>query len=219
MLKRLVKQFLRSQNLELCRITRDDTQAAATKGWENLLYKDLQIARAIASGGHISINEAKFLSSLIRRTCKDDPIIEIGTLYGFSTNVIAVSKEKSQRLITVDKYIWNPLGISPAAHKLGTYAALDDAIRNHNVEVVDQDKDIFYENYTGPAPGLFFCDANHAYEPTLRDLVWARQVGAMIICGHDYNPSKYPGVVQAVEAFGGPSEVVGTLFVLRETQP
>jgi hypothetical protein len=214
MLKTLIKQFLRSQNLELCRISPDDQRAAVKKGWEKLPYKDLQIARAIASEGHISIDEAKFLSSLVRRTSKEDPIIEIGTLFGFSTNIIAISKEKSQTLITVDKYVWNSLRISPAAHKLGTYAALQDAVKNHNVEVVDQDKDIFYENYTGPPPGLFFCDANHAYEATLRDLTWARKVGAKIVCGHDYDLGKYPGVVQAVDAFGGPREVVETLFVL-----
>ena len=214
MLKALIKQILRSQNLELCRISQDDQRAAARKGWETLPYKDLQIARAIASEGHISIDEAKFLSSLIRRTSKDDPIIEVGTLFGFSTNIMAISKEKSQKLITVDKYVWNSLRISPTAHKLGTYAALQDAIKNHNVQVVDQDKDTFYENYAGPAPGLFFCDANHAYEATLRDLTWARKVGAMIVCGHDYDLSRYPGVVRAVDAFGGPREVVGTLFVL-----
>ena len=214
MLKTLIKHFLRTQNLELCRVSRDDKRAAATQGWENLPYKDLQIARAIASEGHISIDEAKFLSALIRKTSKDDPIIEIGTLFGFSTHIMAISKDKSQKLITVDKYIWNSLGASPAAHKLGTYAALRDAIATHNVEVVDQDKDMFYESYTGPAPGLVFCDANHAYEPTLRDLVWARKVGAMIVCGHDYSPSRFPGVVRAVDALGGPREVVGTLFVL-----
>ena len=214
MLKKILKQLLRMRGIELCRVSQDDKQLAAKEGWDQLSYKDLQIARAIASEGHISIEEARFLSSLVRKTSKDDPIIEIGTLFGFSTNVMAISKEKSQKLITVDKFICNPCGMSSDAHKLGTYAALKDACENHNVEIVDQDKDEFYDNYKGLAPGLFFCDAHHDYQPTLHDLVWARKVGAKIICGHDYDLERYPGVVQAVNELGGPSEVVGSLFVL-----
>src|SRR5258705_314674 len=72
----------------------------------------------------------------------------------------------------------------------------------------------FYRCYRGGQPGLFFCDADHDYEPTLHDLTWARTIGAKIICGHDYDPVRFPGVVRAVKELGGPSELVGSLFVL-----
>ena len=205
MIKKLIKSSLHRMGIELTQCNNSEKQFANDMGWElaSLNYKDFQIARAIASSGHITIEEAQLLSTLARETLETDPIIEIGTLFGFSTIVLAVSKHPSQQLITVDRFSWNPFGISPLAHKLGTYAALRDANKNHNTQIIHQDKDEFYKNYDGPPPGLFFCDANHEYEPTLRDLDWARKVGAKIICGHDYNQEKFPGVVKAVKELGG----------------
>jgi hypothetical protein len=214
MLKRLVKNILKRRNIELCRFSENDRKYALRMGWDNFPYKDLQIAHAISYEGHIGIDEAKFLLSLVSQTNADDPIIEVGTLFGYSTNILALGKAKSQRLITIDNYVWNSLGISAYAHQSCTHAALSDARQNHNVIVVCKDKEEFYKEYQGSPPGLFFCDAHHDYEPTLRDLVWARKIGAKIICGHDYDEKLFPGVVQAVREVGGAHKIVGSLFVL-----
>lgn len=215
-MKGILRNLLKSTGYEVCRLSELERTHASSMGWDlgRMDYKDYQVARTIGSGGHITIDEAKFLASLVAETNQDDPIIEIGTLFGFSTTVLTLSKKPQQKLITVDKFFWNPHGISAYAHKAGTLYALGDAQRNHNVEVVEQDKDEFYRSYDGPAPGLFFCDADHDYEPTLRDLEWARNAGAKIICGHDYDEQKCPGVVKAVQDLGGPSRRVGSLFVL-----
>ena len=141
-------------------------------------------------------------------------MIEIGTLFGFSTLVIAMSKAPSQQLLTVDNYSWNPFGLSGEAHHLATGQVLHDAVRRHSVVQLRADKTSFYSDYDGLPPGLFFCDADHSYEATLADLQWARSVKARIICGHDYLPEVRPGVVRAVDEMGGPSELRGTLFVL-----
>jgi hypothetical protein len=214
MWKNFVKNILKRKDIELCRFSANDRDYATRMGWEKFTYKDLQIAHALAYEGHIRIEEAKFLLSLVSQTNADDPIIEVGTLFGYSTTVLATGKAASQKLITVDNYIWNSLGISAEAHRLSTLAALADARENHNVVVVSQDKNDFYKEYQGPPPGLFFCDAHHDYEPTLRDLTWAREIGAKIICGHDYNEKLFPGVVEAVKELGGAKQVVGSLFVL-----
>ena len=216
MLKSIVQRALRRSGRELCTYSGPEKDDAARLGWslESLNYKDFQAARAIAAGGHISLDEARFLASLVNQTDPSEPIIEIGTLFGFSTIVLAMAKAKSQRLLTVDKYIWNPLGISSQAHELATRAVLRDACTHHNVEIIRQDKDVFYKNYQNQRPGLFFCDANHGYRETLEDLTWARAVGARIICGHDYDPKEFPEVVRAVRELDGPSKVVGSIFVL-----
>lgn len=216
MLKSIIQRILRLGGRELCSYSENERNEASRLGWdrESLNYKEFQVARTLAAGGHITLNEARFLASLVNQTDSSDPIIEIGTLFGFSTLVLAMNKAQSQKLLTVDKYVWNPLGISPLAHELATRAVLEDACTHHNVEIIRQDKDVFYENYQGQRPGLFFCDANHDYQPTLDDLTWARSVGAKIICGHDYDPDKFPGVVRAVKELGGASKIVGSIFVL-----
>jgi hypothetical protein len=78
------------------------------------------------------------------------------------------------------------------------------------------DKEEFYRTYEGGTPGLVFLDANHGYESTKRDIDWARDSGAGLICGHDYSPS-FPGVVRAVKECGGVRRVVGTIFELART--
>lgn len=211
-----MQRVLRLSGRELCSYNGHERDEISLLGWdlESMNYKEFQVARALAAGGHVSVDEARFLASLVNLTDPSDPIIEIGTLFGFSTLVLTMNKAKSQKLLTVDKYVWNPMGISPHAHEQATRAVLKDACANHNVEIIRQDKDIFYKNYSGQKPGLFFCDANHDYQPTLDDLTWARTVGAKVICGHDYDPDQFPGVVRAVRELGGPSKVVGSVFVL-----
>jgi hypothetical protein len=53
----------------------------------------------------------------------------------------------------------------------------------------------------------------HTYEETKVDIQWARSVRASIICGHDYS-ERFPGVIRAVDEFGGPSQLRGSLWAL-----
>jgi hypothetical protein len=216
MLKRLTRRVLKRFGYELCKLSPDEVDASQrlVGSPNDFNYKELQAIRAIAAPGHISLNEARFLGDLVRRTPETSPIIEIGTLFGFSTRFLALYKRPEQSLISVDVFLWNPLGISPTAHEAATRAALRDLTDSANVQLLRADKAKFYENYSGPPPGLVFCDADHGFEATLADLRWAKEVGASIICGHDYDPSAHPGVVQAVEELGGPRELVETLFLL-----
>lgn len=176
--------------------------------------RDIRGVKAIGTPGQISIDEARFLGELVRRADRHRPIIEIGTLFGYSTRVIAMNKPWDQLLITVDNYSWNPLGLSPDAHTLATRLALQDAIVSQHTRVLAMNKDEFYATYSGPQPALFFCDADHSYEATRADLEWARRVGADIICGDDYDGTLYPGVTRAVDELGGPKALVDGLFVL-----
>lgn len=213
-MRNFIKRLLKQNRLALSRYSEHDLRYIERMGWQNLSYKEFEILRALSYEGHISLKEAKFLAELVGQTDPAEPIIEIGTLFGYSTTVLAQSKATSQKLITVDAYLWNPLGLSPETHQLATSLILEDARKNHNVEIVAQDKRVFYQEYRGPAPALFFCDAHHDYEPTLEDLKWAKKIGAKIICGHDYDETLYPGVVRAVQALGGARQVVQSLFVL-----
>jgi hypothetical protein len=209
-LQRLINTSIKPLGAEVVRIT-DEQRVAA--GCTDLDYRDLQVIKTISNGGEISLEEAIFLGELTRRASGPGPIVEIGTLFGWSTRIIVLNKRRDQKLYTADNYSWNPLGISPEAHFIATHRALAEAVAHYNVVQIRADKKSFYENYSDEAPELVFVDAIHSYEETKADIEWAKKVGAKIICGDDYS-SKFPGVIRAVEDFGGPKELVGELFML-----
>jgi predicted O-methyltransferase YrrM len=163
--------------------------------------------------GQIRLDESRFLGELVSSLRGPGPIVEVGTLFGWSTRVMTLFKERDRELITVDNYGWNPLGLPPERHRSSTSESLAEAVRSHNVRIVARDKASFYETYAGPPPALVFLDAVHSYEQTKADIDWARRVDAGVICLHDYSP-EHPGVVQAVDEAGGPARLVQSLAVL-----
>jgi len=165
-----------------------------------------------ATQGQISVEEAGFLGELVRGTPSEKEIVEIGTLFGRSTRVIAENKNTDQKLITVDRFSWNPIGLSDVQHRRVTEAILRDAIHESNVHLVPVDKAEFFRSYGG-CPALVFLDADHSYASTRKDIEWALSVDAGVICGHDYVESM-PGVVRAVDENGGVARRVGSLWVL-----
>jgi hypothetical protein len=208
----MIHSLFKLLGYELCRLNANEL--AELPSDLPLNYKEFQLQRAIGAPGQLSVDEARFLGELVRRSDPSRPIIEIGTLFGWSTLVISLFKPKSQRLITIDNYSWNPLGLSSRAHHHATTQALRQVVASHNVTQLRMDKDEFFRSYTDAQPALFFCDADHSYEATKADLLWARSVGADIICGDDYRPGYHLGVVKAVDELGGPRELMDELFVL-----
>jgi hypothetical protein len=175
-------------------------------------FRELTAVQAIATPAEVSLEEGRFLGELVRRTDPSDPIVEIGTLFGHSTSVLTLFKAEDQPLIGVDNFCWNPLELSPEYHEYTTRRVLEQATEKYNVTVENIDKGEFFESYSGPAPGLVFCDADHSFEATLADINWARSVGAKIVCGHDYGEDER--VTAAVDSLGGPKELVGRVFVV-----
>jgi hypothetical protein len=185
------------------------------------LYKRLRehflntLLLPFATVGHIGIREARFLGDITRTLQSNRPIIEIGTLFGSSTCVIAQNKKDDQQLITVDSFSWNPCGLTNEQHRSITEALLTEAVNKCNVRISTMDKEEFYRTYNGPTPSMIFIDADHSYKATKSDIKWALSVGVDLICGHDYTKN-IPGVVEAVDENGGIESLVDTLWVLRK---
>ncbi len=212
LVKTMVKRILRSRGYELCQLYEDEKKEVPYHRSFN--YKEAQCYRALSNPGQLSLVESRLLSEIVAGSDKDRPIIEIGTLFGYSTTVMTIAKAQSQRLLTVDNYSWNPLGLSPEAHYQTTRNRLAEATQHFSVEIIRMGKDEFYGSYDGPPPALFFCDADHSYAATKADLLWARSVSASIICGDDYDHPYQLGAKQAVDELGGPRRLAGGLFVL-----
>lgn len=160
--------------------------------------------------------EARFLLALVQSLGDDRPIVEIGTLFGFSTAILALGKKDTQSLLTVDNFCWNPLGLSPAGHERITRHRLRELTATGKVQVVSASKKTFFASYALGPPSLVFLDADHSYGATHEDIVWAKSVGATVICGHDYTPGAHDGVVKAVDEHGGPASLCESLFVLSQ---
>ncbi len=154
------------------------------------------------------------LRELVRESSRfEGPIIEIGTLLGVTATEMALVKAAHQQIKTVDLYCWNPWGLTPDVHAALAAQVLFYLIEKGEVEMIRADKNEYYRSYNGRAPAMVFLDAMHDYEETRADIEWAQQVGAEIISGHDYS-DELPGVVQAVDEFGGPKRLGGTVWVL-----
>jgi len=212
MLKDLIKSQLHKRGHEICQLY--ESEKAEVPLHQSFSYREAQCYRAIGNMGQLSLVESRLLGELVAASDASRPIIEIGTLFGFSTTVITLFKNPAQSFITVDNYSWNPLGLSPHAHFAATSNRLREATEKHGVKIINMNKDEFYRTYSGPPPSLFFCDADHSYEATKKDILWAKSVGADIICGDDYDHPYQRGTAQAVDELGGPKRLAGGLFVL-----
>jgi len=210
--KNLAKNFLKRRGFELCRLY--DAERAEVPQHETFTFREAQWYRALGNLGQLSLVEGRLLGEIVQQSDPTRPIIEIGTLFGFSTIVITLFKPQGQRLITVDNYSWNPLGLRPEAHYALTKNRLTEAVAKHGVEQVNMDKNEFYRTYSGPPPAVFFCDADHSYEATKADILWAKSVGTTVICGDDYDHPFQRGTAQAVDELGGPKRLAGGLFVM-----
>jgi hypothetical protein len=162
----------------------------------------------------LSEPELVLLRGLVAESdCFDGPIVEIGTLIGRTTTELALANRSIRKIVTVDNYCWNPWALPPEIHYQTFAAILRFPVSRNIVEQVHQDKSAFYQSYNRGRPSLVFLDAMHDYEGTKEDILWAQSVDAEIISGHDYC-DEFPGVIQAVDEFGGPKRLAGSVWSL-----
>ena len=133
-MKSLIKRALRSAGWELCRLYPTEVEKLPQDA--RFSFREAQAYLALSNLGQLSLEEARLLQELVRASDASRPIVEIGTLFGFSTTVIALAKQPQQLLISVDNYSWNPLGLTPEAHFATTSNRLSEATKHHNVQML-----------------------------------------------------------------------------------
>lgn len=146
----------------------------------------------------------------------EGPLVEVGTLFGFTTQAMAGWKQPGKEFITIDDYSWNPVGLLPQAHRDFTRRSLHYLTEHCQTTLFEGLSTDFYAGYKGPVPSMIFIDASHEYEHLLADIAWAKKAGVPLISGHDYSRF-WPGVIRAVdESFGAESvETRGTLWAWK----
>jgi len=166
-----------------------------------------------AFAGSVLPEELPLLKELVELSAeRNGPILEIGTLYGFTTQHIAEYKQPDQELITVDNFSWNPIGLPEDAHRDFCYRSLYYLRKCANTTIYNGSGRSFYSSYDGQTPSMVFIDADHSYEGAKEDIDWAVTRGIPIISGHDYSDA-HPGVVRAVnEMFPENLRVMGSLW-------
>lgn len=163
--------------------------------------------------GSVNQEDEKAIVELTKRAnILSGPIIEIGALFGFTTQLFATYKAPGKKLIGVENFSWNPFAISPEDHRLITLRVLRYVMTHCNTELYDGSSQEFYKTYRGERPSMVFIDAGHTYENVKADIDWARAMNIPVIAGHDYN-KLHPGVVRAVdEAFQSDKKVISSVW-------
>ncbi|MBE7214198.1 class I SAM-dependent methyltransferase [Shewanella benthica] len=141
------------------------------------------------------------------------PIVEIGALFGHTTNLLASMKRTGVILITVENFTWNPFSLPPEVHRQFTMRTLRYALEHCSTQVFDGNAADFYLANATLKPSLIFIDAGHDYESVRKDIDWAVSTGCPVISGHDYTDA-HPGVVKAVdETFGDNISLYGSVWI------
>lgn len=144
----------------------------------------------------------------------DGPIVELGTMFGHTTLLLASRKERTRELVTVDNYSWNPFCLPADVHRTFTKRTLRHAIETANVSIFDGTTRQFFAQ-CNVAPALVFIDASHEYADVLGDIDGAIACGAKVIAGHDFC-EEHQGVQRAVfERFNSDITVIANVWIAK----
>ncbi len=160
--------------------------------------------------------ERSKLYELASKAPDNGVILEIGTLYGGTTAVLA-SAQREARVITIDNYSWHPEGYPKTSPELAEKNLEEQNIGNVEIIVGDSRK---VGRKWETAIDLLWIDGGHSFDYVYSDLYLFGPL-SNVIALHDYNNPAWPTIKQAVDIFVKKftywylDEVVGMVAVLR----
>jgi hypothetical protein len=165
-------------------------------------------------GGISEEDELGIRAAVARAAAFDGPIVEIGALFGWTTQLIASVKSPEKELIAVGNFSCNPFCIPPNDHRLITRRSLLYCLEHCRTRIFDGTSREFYDSYEGPPPSMVFIDGDHSYQGVQADIDWACERDVPVIAGHDYQPVLHEPIVRAVnERFSGDFERFDTVWI------
>lgn len=131
---------------------------------------------------------------------KDMVIVEVGSWTGCSMVEFA---KRFKEVVCIDP--WAPTGEINTEYNMNEVEKLFDSRMKSNVTKI---KDCFENVTKSDVLDIIYIDGLHNYKAVKRDILQAKEMGFKIICGHDYWPKKFPGVIKAVhETLGKPDRI------------
>jgi len=133
-------------------------------------------------------------------------IIEIGSWVG--TSAVEFAKY-FKKVICVDPFI--PIkGTITACYEM---QEVEDAFKENiapfpNISHIKHRSTEFLLSLFGERADAIYIDGEHTYKAVKADIGAALKLNPVILCGHDYWPGKFPGVIKAVnEIIGKPDKL------------
>jgi predicted O-methyltransferase YrrM len=140
------------------------------------------------------------LSKTVQERAPNSIIIEIGALFGFSTQAL-LEGCTTNKVVVIDNFTWNPIGLTKSRHRELFYSNMSYFLRRGMMEIFEGTSESFFSNsYNDENVAMVFIDADHSYEGVRADIEQALKVSPVIICGDDYH---FEGVKKAVNEFFG----------------
>lgn len=146
----------------------------------------------------------KYIGSI--RDTKEMTLVEIGTFLGDSTEIFA---KYFQNVITIDPYV---SGMGDITNRVDMKEIRKQAESNlsiyNNVEMKIGKSADFVNNFPNNSIDVLYIDGGHTYEDVKLDIMmYAPKVKRNgFLCGHDYRPGKFDGVVKAVNEYKVPDK-------------
>ena len=160
----------------------------------------MNITRALAVDGWLTELEAAYLAQLASKSLV---AIEVGSWMGRSTCAIAAN---------IQGYVWAidtwkgsaehapMLADKPSDWLYERFLANTQGLPIVPLMLPSVDAAVLFRR-TGTRADMIFIDANHTYESVKADIeAWMPLlVDGGVLCGHDFDPVYWPGIVQAVK--------------------
>lgn len=144
----------------------------------------------------ITEDESALLAAAASGVRSGGLIVEVGSLYGASTAVLAAAQPDAL-VVAIDPFLWSPLsGVAASAERL-----IDNvrAAGCRNVVVIPSDSHEQGRHWCAPID-LLFVDGDHSYEGCRADLANFGPFAAVVCC-HDIGNLHWHGVERAVREF------------------
>lgn len=145
-------------------------------------------------------------------------ILEIGCLYGGTTQVLAKAAPKA-RIVSMDDFGWHPEGYPENSPEL--FMSNMESVGVKNVSVIKADSRQAWKDWDRHID-LLWIDGGHSYEFVYSDL-WNFGKFAAVIAVHDYKNPAWLSIEKAIEAFMSKfpdwkiDTVAGMVAVLRRS--
>lgn len=142
-------------------------------------------------------------------------ILEVGSWKGRSTHAWATGVRG--KIIALDSWKGSDFVLDDTnrlAKQEDVLATFKNNMKEFNNIVIHETRSLEgAKTYADKSMDVVFIDAGHTYEDVKADIEAWLPKAKMVLCGHDYLPDVWMGVIQAVdEKFGKPDGVAGSIW-------